>query len=84
MATQTTIAGRAGGSALSQFAQKLKNAYVIRRRRAAFARLAHLEQHILDDIGLTRADIEWGMRLPLEQNAAVVVRDRRLAARKAR
>ena len=83
MATNTTYAGARGGSLLSAVAQKVRHAYAIRRRRAAFARMLDLDQAVLDDIGLTRADIYWGLSLPLEENAAVVVRNKRATERRA-
>lgn len=52
-----------------------------RRRRARFATLSELDDRTLDDIGLTRADVAWGLGLPLDRNAAVEVR-RRAAGRR--
>ena len=83
MTTNTTVAASRGTSFVNAFFEKLRHAYVIRRRRKAFARLADLDQSILDDIGLTRADIYWGLALPIEENAAVVVRSKRDAERRA-
>ncbi|RAI00215.1 hypothetical protein DLJ53_21150 [Acuticoccus sediminis] len=82
MTTNTTVARSRGTSILGAIAQKLRHAYTIRRRRAAFARMLNLDHHVLEDIGLTRADIYWGMSLPLEENAAVVVRNKRIADRR--
>lgn len=73
----TTVAASGGSSLLTAIAQRVRHAYAIRRRRAAFARLAELDAEILDDIGLTYEDIEWGMSLPLKENAAVLVRARK-------
>ena len=54
-----------------------------RRNRREYLALMELPDAHLRDIGLTRADIYWGLALPLEQNAAVVVRDKRAAERRA-
>ncbi len=80
--TNTTYAGSRAGSVFGALAQKVRHAYTIRRRRAAFARMLDLEQNVLDDIGLSRADIYWGLSLPLEENAAIVVRNKRAAERR--
>lgn len=89
MSTDSTIdtgvvAGSRGGSFFGTLASKISRGYALRRRRAAFARLANLEQHILDDIGITRADIDYGMSLPLADNAALIVRERAAARRAGR
>ena len=38
--------------------------------RLAFSHLLSLDQHILDDIGVTRDDVFWASRLPLSKNAS--------------
>ncbi len=45
-----------------------------RDRRDAFQALLHLDERMLDDIGLSRADILWASRLPLKVNAALELR----------
>lgn len=45
-----------------------------RDRRDAFRVLLHLDERMLDDIGLSRADILWAARLPLKVNAALELR----------
>ncbi len=40
------------------------------RRRLAFQRVLHLDDRMLDDIGLTREEVEWANRLPLRMNAS--------------
>lgn len=37
-------------------------------------RLADLDDHILDDIGLTRADVLWACRLPLDRDPTAALR----------
>lgn len=44
------------------------------RRRRRFARLRDLDDHMLDDIGVTRAEVETAARLPLSENAALELR----------
>lgn len=46
------------------------------QRRRAFARLAGLDDRMLDDIGLKRTDVEWGLKLPLRDNASILVHHR--------
>ncbi len=38
--------------------------------RQAFSHLLALDQHTLDDIGITRDDVLWASRLPLSINAS--------------
>ena len=38
--------------------------------RQAFSHLLALDQHTLDDIGITRDDVFWASRLPLSINAS--------------
>ena len=40
-------------------------------RRRRFRALLNYDDHTLDDIGLTRLDVERAARLPLEVNAAI-------------
>jgi uncharacterized protein YjiS (DUF1127 family) len=44
-------------------------------RRAA-ASLLDLEDHVLSDAGLVRADIVWAAKLPLSQNATLAMEER--------
>lgn len=41
-----------------------------RMDREAFRYLSKLDDSLLDDIGVTRADVEWAMNLPLSQDAS--------------
>jgi len=38
--------------------------------RDAFRHLASLDESLLKDIGVTREDVEWAMKLPTSQNAS--------------
>ncbi|WP_075996766.1 DUF1127 domain-containing protein [Salaquimonas pukyongi] len=53
-----------------------------RLNRAAVERMLGLEDHMLHDIGLTRADVEWANRLPLSVNAATELETRAIINRK--
>ena len=56
------------------------------RARRAVARLADYDDHMLRDIGITRAEVNWAASLPLTVNAALALedrsRERRLTQRK--
>lgn len=51
-------------------------------KRDAFLNLLCLDDKILDDIGLTRAEVERAARLPLRVNASHVLAAEALARRK--
>ncbi len=51
------------------------------RRRRRFATLRDLDDRQLSDVGLTRDDVAWGMRLPIMENAAMRIRQQRAARR---
>jgi len=52
-----------------------KRATEQRQRRRAFLHMTALDDRALDDIGLSRADVETAANLPLEINASLAVRD---------
>ncbi len=52
-----------------------------RQDRAAFHNMASLDDQILHDIGVTRADVQWAAGLPLSQNAAQELRNQALSRR---
>jgi len=39
--------------------------------RRAYQRMLKLDEHMLRDIGVSRADVEWASALPLGRNAAL-------------
>jgi len=49
--------------------------------RAAFQRLRFLDDEILDDIGVTRANVEWANKLPLNVSAALELQKTKKRAR---
>ena len=51
-------------------------------RRAAFLNLLRLDDNILEDIGVTRAEVEDAARLPLRANASAALAEQALARRK--
>ncbi len=89
-----TIKQNSENSAIQAVVNSVRNFYsaVVNRmirlreyndRRRAFERLRSLDDHLLDDIGLNRDDVEWGLELPLWQDAAEQSR-RRVKTRRAR
>ena len=44
------------------------------RQRQAFLHTVALNDRMLDDIGLTRSEVEWAAQLPLKLNAAIEIR----------
>lgn len=49
--------------------------------RDAFMHLLRLDDRVLDDIGVTREEVEWAAALPLEVNAAAALWQRAGARR---
>jgi len=45
-----------------------------RQRRRRFNRMLALDNRMLDDIGVTRAEVEFASRLPLAVNAGIELR----------
>ncbi len=43
-------------------------------RRRKFRRLLDLDDHMLDDIGVIRAEVEWAARLPIGTDAGAALR----------
>ena len=77
-------AGTTQGSFISRALNALKvaienrlAAYRIKRQaridRAAFQQMLRLDDDILDDIGVTRANVEWASQLPLHESAGLAL-----------
>ena len=58
---------------------RLLNNWLVRRKVRA---LADNDDVILDDIGITRDEIDWARKLPLTVNAAIALNDRASKRRK--
>lgn len=57
-----------------QYMKRRFKSYLARRMdREAFRHLSQLDDSLLDDIGVTRADVEWAMNLPPSQDAAIAL-----------
>lgn len=50
--------------------------HVHRQNRRAFQHMLSLEEHLLEDIGVSREDVLWANRQPLRVNAAVAMHER--------
>lgn len=66
----------------SRLARALSAYWERREARAAFRAMEELDDRLLDDVGVTRGDVEWATRLPLSVNAAVALRHRADARRR--
>ncbi len=49
---------------------KLWEVFYVLQRRRAFNKLLDLDDHLLDDMGVTRAEVHMASRLPVWTNAA--------------
>jgi len=63
-------------SSIERLLNEYRRRQIQRQRRAIFRDLAYLDDRILDDIGLSHADIAWGLEQPESENVARVVRRR--------
>lgn len=54
------------------------------RARRAVVRLDALDDYLLHDIGVTRADVRWASGLPLSVNAALELEERATRRRRGR
>ena len=52
-------------------------------RRWLLWRMQRLDDHMLDDIGVTREELEWAIGLPLRINAAIALQERAHRRRRA-
>lgn len=52
-------------------------------RRLRLWRMQRLDDHMLDDVGITRDELEWAIRLPLRVNAALALHERARRRRQA-
>lgn len=70
---------------VGRLVRKIRTHLQLRRQhrinRQAFAQMMNLEDELLKDIGVTRADIHWASSLPLSENAAIELKKISLANR---
>jgi uncharacterized protein YjiS (DUF1127 family) len=75
---------RPTGHALHDLALSLAEGIARVRRRRKFKRLLDLDDHMLDDIGVTRSEVDYAARLPLSTDAATELRRISLARRRSK
>ncbi len=63
-----------GGRIASRLGNDIRQSVTHFANRRRFNRLLDLEDAILDDIGVTRGDVQIASRLPLQRNAALELR----------
>jgi|GEM_PF-2239468 len=76
-------ANRPTGHAIHRLADALASRLQSRRRRRGFNKLLDLDAHALEDIGVTRSEVEIAANLPLSVDAATELRRMSLTRRKA-
>ena len=74
----------ATGHPLFDLAHRLSERLRHAHRRKGFKRLLDLDDHMLDDIGVLRHEVEHASRLPLSVNAATELRRISLERRRRR
>lgn len=80
----SSACGTATGHPLFNLANRLSDRLLQARRRKRFNRLLDLDDHMLDDIGVTRHEVEYAARLPHGVNAATELRRISLERRRRR
>ncbi len=73
-----------GGHPIADLARRLESSIRQRRRRRGFRKLLDLEDHMLDDIGVTRSEVMIAAHLPLSVDAATELRRMSLERRRNR
>jgi uncharacterized protein YjiS (DUF1127 family) len=67
-----------GETGTSLFRRLLRNW----RAKRNVIKLENLDDHMLSDLGVTRAEVQWAAGLPLTVNAALALEDRAFRRRK--
>ncbi len=62
--------GAVFNQALERVLVRLAERRANKQRRAAFETLCHLDERTLEDIGVTREEVDWAAGLPLGTNAS--------------
>ena len=75
---------RPTGFAINNLADALAERIARIARRRKFKTLYDLDDHMLEDIGVTRAEVDYAARLPLSVDAATELRRVSLARRRAK
>ncbi len=70
LSAPTGFAGRAAGLLAAAIAG-LARVRLAWNRRRRLVRMRDLDDRTLDDIGITRDELEWALGLPFEANAAL-------------
>ena len=81
---RTSFATRIVNSLKRKFADELAQYQRNRQTRIdreAFRQMLSLDDELLDDIGVTRANVEWASQLPIHQSAAQALEATRKRAR---
>ncbi|MBL8895578.1 MAG: DUF1127 domain-containing protein [Rhizobiales bacterium] len=76
--TRAVAIGEAGGTSW------LKRLVRNWRAKRSIVRLETLDDHLLYDLGVTRAEVQWAAGLPLTVNAALALEERAFRRRKTR
>lgn len=79
-----TTEAAATGHPLHGWADRLTARLTQKRHRKGFNRMLELDDHALNDIGVTRHEVEYASRLPLSVDAATELRRISLERRRAR
>ena len=72
------------GHPIANLSRHVTDTIRARRRRRGFKKLLDLDDHMLDDIGVTRAEVEIAVGLPVFVNAADELRRMSLERRRMR
>ena len=75
---------RPSGHAIHQLANSLADRIARIRTRRKFKNLLDLDDHMLNDIGVIRSEVEYAARLPLSVDAATELRRLSVARRRAK
>ena len=77
----STIIFEAAKTTFSRLMDTHKKRRQVRLDRAAFQQMLTLDDDVLDDIGVTRSDVEWANQLPIQFSAARALQTRKTRAR---
>ncbi len=81
--TMDMPSSRVFSALLQGLRRRYRRRRVLKEARAAFMHTVHLDDRMLDDLGVTREEVLWAASLPLEVNAALALQARAAARRAA-